>query len=149
MATEIKNLSTGTTKAVTMQMPAKTLLFEVDRGVDSDGAVFVKYQLQAADAHYPASLTIRIRHSAPRNETTASWRYETRGVETDAAGDVIVDQPVVLTQTLVVPGVSGLFDVADVLVFLQNAWGALFTDVSAGAINSVVMDYIANNIPTI
>jgi len=150
MATEIKNINTGTTKAVTLQMPNRGIYYETLIVVPEGGYGLQRdYVFNVADNKYPLNLSVKVIPNPKKDRHVWSLKFTTRAVTTDADDVVLSDVPISVTQTVDLPGLSGSFDSADLLVFLQNSWGLLFTDVASGAINSTVIQALGNGIPTI
>lgn len=144
----IKNISTAASEALTLYMPTRaTLMPRGQMALEKDGGWTQKYELEGADSSFPMSVVISIRPNIKDDVKVCSITLETVGVVVDADGNEIRRGPIKYVQTLYTLGATGLFNVAEVKTFLCNAWGLLFTDTSAGAMDSVVLNHLAANMP--
>lgn len=107
------------------------------------------YNHNGADPLYPASLRVGIYPNSKTNRTNFSIKLITRAVETDGAGDVVLDEEASATLALSVPGVNGLFDLTTAQQLLLNLVSATYQTASAGTPSTAVLTKWNNNIPSI
>lgn len=144
----IKNISTAASEALTVYMPTRaTLMPRGQRALEKDGGWTQEYELEGADTTFPMSVVISVRPNIKDDVKVCSITLTTVGVVTDVDGTEIRRGPIKFVQTLYTLGASGLFNVGEVKTLLNNAWGLWFTDSTAGAMDSVVLNHLAANIP--
>jgi hypothetical protein len=141
----IKNLYTAVTKSVTLKMPKRTGLNLLSSGFDKDGNRYAEFGLEVDDTTYPLKVYCVLRRNQKTSESVLTIRSTTRAVELDADDVVIQDKPLSISTTFTFPGISGLWSVTDMSNFLENHVGYLFTDVTSGQINLVILAHFAND----
>lgn len=104
----------------------------------------VVYQKVSGDAEY--SLSVRIGHyrnpqaNGGRGQTNISVKVTTFVEELDAEDARLHVDPCSMTIASTMPGMSGVPDVSDYLVLLQNAFSILVQSATAGAADTDAVD---------
>lgn len=146
MAKSIKNVRT-TTLSTAVPVIDRAAWKLIDSTRSSDGAREAYYQLQAADAAYPAEIRIGIYPNTKTNRTNFSVKFTTRAVETDGSGNVILNEVANATLAFDLPGIGGLFNSTDLQTLLFNVLSVTYGTAPGAVPSTEVMGFWANSSP--